>query len=76
MPKAKAGGYHWAQDLAKVRRANQKIRRALQIILDDKPGPQTLAVLLTRISLATAESDEAVRDLEQIGDHNYVSKTI
>lgn len=66
MPKAKVSGYHWRQDIARVRNANRAIRRAVKRILEDRPGPMETAALLTRIALATGESDEAIRDMEKI----------
>lgn len=66
MPKAKVSGYHWRQDITRVRNANRAIRRAVKRILEDRPGPMETAALLTRIALATGESDEAIRDMEKI----------
>ena len=69
MPKAKPGGYHWKQDIIQAQNANKRIRKIIRRILDDRPGPQEMAALLTRIALATGESDEAIRDLEKIAEN-------
>lgn len=68
MPSAKPYGYHWRQDIAKARNANRAIRRAVKRILEERPGPMETAALLTRIALATGESDDAIRELEKIAE--------
>ena len=72
MPKAKPGGYVWKNETRRIEIANTAIRRAVRRILEERPGPQTLAVLLARISLATGESDEAIRELKRIGGDSSV----
>lgn len=64
--KPKPGGYFWRQDIARIRQANQKIRRAVRRILEENPGPQATAALLTQIALQVGFSDESLRDLEEI----------
>lgn len=64
--KPKPGGYFWRQDAARIRQANRKIRQCVRRILEEQPGPQATAVLLTQIALQVGFADEALRDLEDI----------
>lgn len=52
--------------LARAKLANTRIRRALED-LSDAPGPETRAVLHTKIALALMENESALTELEQIG---------
>ncbi len=46
--------------------ANQRIQHALEV-LAESPGPETRAVLITKIALALIENESALTELEQIG---------
>jgi len=45
------------------REENQKIREALRRLLEDNPGPQTQAVLTTRIAVATGNIEAIFTEL-------------
>jgi len=50
---AQIGKPKYRDALRRGREENQKIREALRRLLEDNPGPQTQAVLTTRIAVAT-----------------------
>ncbi len=52
--------------LTRARLANLRMRQALTD-LTDGPGPETRAVLLTKLALALIENESALTELEQIG---------
>jgi hypothetical protein len=67
MTKRKAGGYAWRQELTRAVNANKAAREALRRIVDERPGPQTLALLIAKAATALAENLEALREIEQVG---------
>lgn len=59
--------------IARGKVANQRIQRALEV-LSDSPGPETRAVLITKIALALIENESALTELEQIGRQAKTAK--
>lgn len=45
----------------------KNVRGNLKRIVNESPGPQTLAMLITKIALEIGNAEEAVRELEEIG---------
>lgn len=66
MPKKKIGGYAWRQEIIRAVNANKAARKALGQIIEEKPGPQTLAMLIAKASAALGENLDAIREIEQI----------
>jgi len=64
--KRKVGGYIFRQELNRARRANAAAREALRQIVDDRPGSQVLALLLTRAAIALGENLDALQEVERI----------
>lgn len=64
--KRRVGGYIFRQELNRARRANARAREALRQIVDDRPGPQVLALLLSRAALALGENLDALQEMERI----------
>ena len=62
----KIGGYIWRQELARAQQSNKLAREALRRIIDERPGPQLLALLLSKAALALGENLEALQELERI----------
>lgn len=52
--------------ISRGRVANQRIQHALGV-LAESPGPETRAVLVTKIALALIDNESALTELEQIG---------
>ena len=52
--------------LAKARLANMNIESALDTLAEN-PGPETRAVLISKITLALYKNEMALSDLERIG---------
>jgi len=67
--KRKLGGYAFNYEITRARQACRGIRRSLKRIIDEKPGPQASAVLLTRAALSLGDIEEAIAELERIGKH-------
>ncbi len=67
MTKRLVGGYSYNAELTRAVNANRTIREVLRRILEDKPGPQTMAMLLARAATALGENLEALVTLQQIG---------
>lgn len=62
----KIGGYIWRQEVARAQMANKRARAALRRIVDERPGPQLTALLLSKAALALAENLDALQELERI----------
>lgn len=58
--------------------ATEKARRALNQIIDDKPGPQTTALLIAVIALSIGEMEAALSELNEIGKNakNGIKKDV
>lgn len=56
------------QSIQKAVQANMAARESLRRIIDDQPGPQTLAILIARAGLALGSNLDALREIERIGD--------
>lgn len=70
MTRRKIGGYIWYQAFHAAKGANGRARRALQRIVDERPGPTQMARYLAETSLALAESWEAIDKMERIASNN------
>jgi hypothetical protein len=66
MAKRKAGGYIWNQMVNEAKQANERARRALQHIVDDRPGPTQTAIYIAEAALALGENRKALDGLEGI----------
>lgn len=66
MPKAKPGGYHFRQEIARAREANQLIRHAVRRLLEDRVSQQVMAGQLARIALAVGTNTDALTEIEHI----------
>ncbi len=49
--------------------ANKAAREALRRIIEEQPGPQTMALLIARTANALGDNLDALRELEQIGEN-------
>lgn len=67
MSKRRTGGYVFRQEVVRAVNANRAARDALRRLLDEKPGPQAMAMLIARAAQALGENLDALRELEQIG---------
>ena len=66
MTKRKAGGYVFRQELTRAMNANKAARAALRRMVDEQPGPQTMALLIARAANALGDNLEALREIERI----------
>lgn len=66
MSKRAVGGYAFNAEVNRARNANRSAREALRRIIEEKPGPQTLSLLIAKAALALGEIDQAVGEIEQI----------
>jgi len=53
--------------LSRGRRVTKRARDALRRIVEESPGPQTQALLLTQTALAIGEIEAILVELDQIG---------
>lgn len=53
--------------LSRGRRVTKRARDALRRIVEESPGPQTQALLLTQTALAIGELEAILVELDQIG---------
>ena len=75
MSKRAVGGYAFNYEVARARNAARKAREALRKLLDDRPGPQTSAMLIASATLALAEAEEALSTIDQIARLNPEKST-
>jgi predicted Zn-dependent protease len=66
MAKRAVGGYAFNAEIARARNASRTARESLRRIVDEKPGTQTLALLLAKTALALGEIDQAINDIDQV----------
>lgn len=66
MSKRAVGGYSFNWEVTRARNATRKAREALRKLLDDKPGPQTQALLIASATLSLAEAEEALSTIDEI----------
>lgn len=64
---AQIGKNHYRDVIRRGRENNQKIRDALRRLLEDNPGPQTQAVLISRIAVAIGNNEAVFSELDEIG---------
>lgn len=65
--KPKLGSNNYSELLRRCRSNNQVIRDALRRIVDEVPGPQTLAMLITKIAVAVGNNEAVISELDEIG---------
>ncbi len=53
--------------LRRGRQSTKTVREALRRIVEDAPGPQTVAMLVTRIAIATGNIEAVLSELDEIG---------
>jgi predicted Zn-dependent protease len=66
MSRRSVGGYAFNAEVVRVRNASRAAREALRRIVEDKPGPQTLSLLIARAALALGEIEQATGEIENI----------
>lgn len=64
---AQIGKNQYRELIRRARENNQTIREALRRLSQDNPGPQTQAVLITRIAVATGSNEAIFAELDEIG---------
>ena len=62
------GKTRWRQEVARARRANAAIRRAIEKVLENRNSPSRIDVEVNKVLLALLENAEAVTELEVIGE--------
>lgn len=72
---AQIGKNQYREAIRKGRGNNQKIREALRRLFEDKPGPQTQAMLITQIAVATGNNEAVFSELDEIGRQTKSSGT-
>lgn len=72
---AQIGKNQYKEALRKGRVSTQQIREALRRILDENPGPQTLATLITRIAVGCGNIEAVFAELDEIGRQTKSSGT-
>ena len=72
MTRRKPGGYVFRQEIQRVVIANRTAREALRRVVEESPGPATLALLIARVFASLVEILEAIREIEKIveGDND------
>jgi len=66
MTKKLVGGYRFRAELARAKMANKAVRKTLQKIIDEKPGPLLMAQYISIAAVALSENLEAIVDMEKI----------
>lgn len=76
MPTPAQIGKNQYKDALRRGRANaQQIREALRRLLEENPGPQTQATLITRIAVACGNIEAVYTELDEIGRQTKSSGT-
>ncbi len=65
--KPKPGGYVYSEIIQSGRTKTKIARDALRKIVEENPGPQTLAMGITRVALVLGDIEAILSQLEQIG---------
>ena len=68
MTARKLHGYAWRQEINRAMNANKAARCALRRIVEEQPGPQTMAMLIARAANALGDNLESLMALENIVD--------
>lgn len=76
MSKRRAGGYVFRQEVVRAMNANRAAREALRRLIDEKPGPQTMAMLIAKAAQALGENLDALHEIEAIGRNISVQKEV
>lgn len=66
MSKRAVGGYAFNAEVISIRNASRSAREALRRIIDERPGPQTLSLLIAKAALALGEIEQAAGEIESI----------
>ncbi len=72
---AQIGKNQYRELIRRARENNQTIREALRRLSQDNPGPQTQAVLITRIAVATGSNEAIFSELDEIGRQTKSAKS-
>lgn len=67
---AQIGKNVYRELLRRGRSNTNDIRNALRRIVDDKPGPQATAMLVTRIAISFGNIEALLSELEEFGRKN------
>lgn len=65
--KADVGGYIYNATLQRGRQRTKSARDALRRIVEENPGPQTLAGLITKAAIALGDIEAVLTELDQLG---------
>lgn len=66
MSKRSIGGYAFNAEVVRMRNASRSAREALRRIVEEKPGPQTMSLLIAKAALALGEIEQAAGEIESI----------
>lgn len=64
----KVGGYAWADEVARIQRAGRIARVSLKRILEERPGPELMALYIAKAATALGDIQDAAVELQQIGE--------
>jgi hypothetical protein len=67
--KPEVGKNAYNEALRRGRQKTKNARDALRRIVEDSPGPQTQALLLTKAALALGDIEAVLTELDEIGRH-------
>ena len=65
--KPEIGKNAYKEALARGRNAAHAARQALSRIVDEQPGPQTLALLIAKTALSLGQIEAVLNELDEIG---------
>lgn len=66
MPRRKIDGYIFRQQIVTMRQAVGIIRHSLRRLNDEKPGPQTSAMLIAKAAMALSEIQDGLVEVERL----------
>lgn len=64
---AQIGKNKYKEALRRGRKGTHEAREALRQIVENSPGPQTLAALVTRIAVSVGAIEAVLSELDEIG---------
>ena len=62
------GGYKFHDECVRIKNASKVIRNALNQIIEEKPGTQTLYMLVATMAVQVSTITDAVNNIEDIGE--------
>ena len=65
--KPQVGKYLYKQVLTRGRNATNDARKALKMIVNNQPGPQTMSMLITQLAISVGEIEAVLNELDEIG---------